>query len=105
MDLVKFIASQQVDSLAIRVMYYCFFALIAAFVWFLVGLPAWQSQHTDIAFSSFIAFSAIACIAISLLSVVKTLTEVFGGTISVEDRVPGDFTQGTVFIVTLPKAP
>jgi signal transduction histidine kinase len=39
------------------------------------------------------------------LSVAKTLTEVFGGTISVEDRVPGDFTKGTVFIVTLPVAP
>jgi signal transduction histidine kinase len=36
------------------------------------------------------------------LSVVYALTETFGGTIAVEDRVEGDYTQGTVFIVTLP---
>jgi signal transduction histidine kinase len=39
------------------------------------------------------------------LSVAKTLAEVFGGTISVEDRVPGDFTKGTVVILILPVAP
>jgi signal transduction histidine kinase len=38
------------------------------------------------------------------LSVSKTLTEVFGGTIKVEDRVPGEYSKGTVFIVTLPAA-
>ncbi len=36
------------------------------------------------------------------LSVVYALTETYGGTISVEDRVEGDFTQGTVFAITLP---
>ncbi|MFW9962822.1 MAG: sensor histidine kinase [Candidatus Sifarchaeia archaeon] len=51
-----------------RVIYFSFFALLASFVWFLVGLPAWQTFHTDIAFQSFIAFSAIACIAVSLLA-------------------------------------
>ena len=39
------------------------------------------------------------------LSVAKTLTEVFGGIIAVEDRVEGDHTQGSIFIVTLPVAP
>jgi signal transduction histidine kinase len=39
------------------------------------------------------------------LSVAKTLAEVFGGSLSVEDRVPGDFTQGSVFVVTIPVAP
>jgi len=39
------------------------------------------------------------------LSVAKTLTEVFGGSIAVEDRVPGDYSKGSVFIVTLPVAP
>ena len=53
---------------------YSVIALIAAFAWFLVGLPAWQSYHTDIAFQSFIAFSAIACIAISLLAYRETQT-------------------------------
>ena len=38
------------------------------------------------------------------LSVAKTLTEVFRGIITVEDRVEGDHTQGTAFIVTLPVA-
>jgi two-component system sensor histidine kinase PrrB len=39
------------------------------------------------------------------LSVAKTLTEVFGGTITVEDRVLGDYTKGSVFTVTLPATP
>ena len=39
------------------------------------------------------------------LSVAKTLTEVFGGSIAVEDRVPGDYSKGSVFIITLPVAP
>ncbi|MFX1605024.1 MAG: sensor histidine kinase, partial [Promethearchaeota archaeon] len=58
----------QRDSLVGRVVYYSFFALSAAFVWFIIGLPAWYSYHTDIAFQSFIAFSTIACMAISLLA-------------------------------------
>ncbi len=61
-------SAYQVDSFAKQAAYYSFIALIAAFAWFLVGLPAWHSFHTDIAFQSFIAFSAIACIAISLLA-------------------------------------
>jgi signal transduction histidine kinase len=36
------------------------------------------------------------------LSVVYALTATFGGTITVGDRVEGDYTQGTVFSVTLP---
>jgi len=36
------------------------------------------------------------------LSLVRTLTDAFGGEISVEDRVIGDFTKGTVFVVRLP---
>ena len=36
------------------------------------------------------------------LSVVYALTDTFGGTIAVGDRVDGDYTQGTVFTVTLP---
>ncbi len=35
------------------------------------------------------------------LSVVWALAKAFGGSITVEDRVPGDHTQGSVFIVTL----
>ncbi|MFW9850662.1 MAG: sensor histidine kinase, partial [Candidatus Thorarchaeota archaeon] len=38
------------------------------------------------------------------LSVVLALVKSFGGVIEVEDRVPGDYTQGTVFIVYLPLA-
>lgn len=38
------------------------------------------------------------------LYLVKALVEKFGGTIRVEDRVPGDRRQGTRFIVTLPAA-
>jgi PAS domain S-box-containing protein len=38
------------------------------------------------------------------LYLVKALVDKFGGTISVEDRVPGDRKQGTRFIVTLPAA-
>jgi signal transduction histidine kinase len=36
------------------------------------------------------------------LSVVYALTETYSGTIAVNDRVEGDYTQGTVFTVTLP---
>lgn len=36
------------------------------------------------------------------LSVVQALTKAFSGTIAVEDRVPGDHTKGTVFVVSLP---
>lgn len=36
------------------------------------------------------------------LSMVYALTDAFGGTIVVSDRVEGDYTQGTVFTVTLP---
>ncbi|RDE14461.1 MAG: hypothetical protein C4K49_07585 [Candidatus Thorarchaeota archaeon] len=36
------------------------------------------------------------------LSLVRTLTDAFGGDILVEDRVVGDFTKGTVFVVRLP---
>lgn len=56
------------ESFARRSLYFIFLALIAAFAWFLVGLPAWQTFHTDIAFQSFLAFSAIACIAVSILA-------------------------------------
>ena len=38
------------------------------------------------------------------LSVVRALSEAFEGWVDVKDRVPGDFEQGTVFIVTLPKS-
>ena len=61
-------ANYESASLAKRAVYFSFIALIATFAWFLVGLPVWQSYHTDIAFQSFIAFSAIACIAIALLA-------------------------------------
>jgi signal transduction histidine kinase len=36
------------------------------------------------------------------LWVVQVLTESFGGTIEVKDRVDGSYSQGSVFIVTLP---
>ncbi|MFW9802861.1 MAG: sensor histidine kinase [Candidatus Thorarchaeota archaeon] len=36
------------------------------------------------------------------LSMVYALTDAFGGTIAVSDRVEGDYTQGTVFTVNLP---
>ena len=38
------------------------------------------------------------------LYLVKTLIDSYGGNVSVEDRVPGDRTKGTRFIVTLPAA-
>ncbi len=58
----------QQERLAKRVAFYSVIALLAAFAWFIIGLPAWQTYHTDIAFQTFIAFSTIACIAISLLA-------------------------------------
>lgn len=36
------------------------------------------------------------------LSVALALTRAFGGTITAEDRVPGDYSKGTIFIVSLP---
>ncbi|MFW9908624.1 MAG: sensor histidine kinase [Candidatus Thorarchaeota archaeon] len=39
------------------------------------------------------------------LSVVLALVKLFKGQIEVEDRVNGDYTQGTVFIVNLPESP
>jgi signal transduction histidine kinase len=36
------------------------------------------------------------------LSVVYALTETYSGTITVDDRVEGDYTKGTVFTVTIP---
>jgi len=36
------------------------------------------------------------------LYLVKTLMEDFHGKVSVEDRVPGDYTRGCRFIITLP---
>ncbi|MHA2424491.1 MAG: sensor histidine kinase, partial [Candidatus Thorarchaeota archaeon] len=39
------------------------------------------------------------------LSVVLALVKSFGGFIDVEDRIPGDYTKGTVFIVYLPISP
>ncbi len=38
------------------------------------------------------------------LTIVRTLTETYGGRVSVEDRVPGDHTKGTIFSVEFPKA-
>jgi len=39
------------------------------------------------------------------LSIVRAIVDKFGGRIWVEDRVPGDFSKGSVFKVALPKAP
>jgi len=36
------------------------------------------------------------------LFIVKSLVETAGGNVTIEDRVPGDYTQGTRFIVSLP---
>ncbi len=41
----------------------------------------------------------------SSLSVIPLIAEQLGGRIRIEDRVPGDHTQGTKVIVTLPRAP
>jgi signal transduction histidine kinase/uncharacterized protein YigA (DUF484 family) len=38
------------------------------------------------------------------LSIVKSLLDKYGGRIWVEDRIPDDFTRGSVFIILLPKA-
>lgn len=38
------------------------------------------------------------------LSVASALVKAFGGTISMEDRVRGDYTKGTVFVIALPAA-
>jgi signal transduction histidine kinase/branched-subunit amino acid transport protein AzlD len=56
------------ENLAKQSVYYILISLAAAFVWFLIGLNAWQTYHTNIAFQSFIAFSAIACVAVALLA-------------------------------------
>jgi signal transduction histidine kinase len=37
------------------------------------------------------------------LSLVKTLVESYGGEVSVEDRVPGEFNKGTKFVLDLRK--
>jgi len=39
------------------------------------------------------------------LTLVKVLTERYGGSIDVKDRVPGDHTKGSLFILHLPAAP
>lgn len=39
------------------------------------------------------------------LTIVKTLTETYGGEVGLQDRVPGDHTKGAVFSVSFPKAP
>ncbi|MFX1577871.1 MAG: ATP-binding protein, partial [Promethearchaeota archaeon] len=36
------------------------------------------------------------------LSVVRALSEAFGGWVAVQDRVPGHYEKGTVFLVYLP---
>jgi signal transduction histidine kinase len=41
----------------------------------------------------------------SSLSVIPLIAEQLGGRIRIEDRVPGDYTQGTKVIITLPRAP
>ncbi len=38
------------------------------------------------------------------LSVAKSLVDAFQGTITVENRIPDDYTQGTVFVITFPSA-
>jgi signal transduction histidine kinase len=38
------------------------------------------------------------------LSIVKSIVDRFGGRIWVEDRVPGDFSKGSVFKIALPRA-
>ena len=38
------------------------------------------------------------------LSVVRALTELFNGSIGIEDRVKGDFSQGAVFVLRFPIA-
>jgi signal transduction histidine kinase len=38
------------------------------------------------------------------LYLVRSLVDSYGGQVSVEDRVPGDYTQGARFVVTLPVA-
>ena len=58
----------QREIFAKQVALYSVIALLAAFTWFVIGLRAWRTYHTDIAFQTFIAFSAIACIAITLLA-------------------------------------
>ncbi|MGY5880450.1 MAG: ATP-binding protein [Candidatus Thorarchaeota archaeon] len=37
------------------------------------------------------------------LSVIKTLVEIFGGSVEVSARIPNDFSKGTVFTIYLPK--
>ena len=38
------------------------------------------------------------------LTIVKSLTEIYGGEVGLEDRVPGDHTKGSIFWVAFPKA-
>ncbi|WP_424358819.1 PAS domain S-box protein [Methanocella sp. MCL-LM] len=39
------------------------------------------------------------------LYLVRTLLDLYGGTIQVEDRVPGDYTKGAKFVVMIPAVP
>jgi signal transduction histidine kinase len=38
------------------------------------------------------------------LSVIKSLTELFSGTVRIEDRVKGDFSKGSAFVLVFPAA-
>jgi signal transduction histidine kinase len=39
------------------------------------------------------------------LSIVQHLVSLYNGTIHVEDKVPGDYSQGSNFIILIPEAP
>lgn len=39
------------------------------------------------------------------MSIVKALVERYGGTVQVQDRIKGDYTKGSTFMITLPIAP
>jgi signal transduction histidine kinase len=38
------------------------------------------------------------------LSVVRSLIQAYGGSISIEERVPGDYKEGTIFRILLRRA-
>ncbi len=57
-----------VGQLITRTTVHVAIAVLAAIIWFIIGLPAWNAYHTDIAFNSLLAFIAITCISIAYLA-------------------------------------
>ena len=82
------------------------------------GVPAWKVSVTDegpgvppdkksLIFSRYKRLTTLSQLKGQGLglTIVKTLTETYGGEAGLEDRIQGDHTKGATFSVTFPKAP